>query len=259
MASKNDTIGKTFTVVLLLCLVCSIIVSGAAVGLKDRQEANAALAMQRNVLMAANIDLAGRDVQELFAERVRTIRVNLDTLETSNVGEAAVAEAADTDTQADVAQTRRVPSEDDIAGVREMQVNPVVYVVYEDDGESVKAYVLPVRGAGLWGMMYALLAIADDGQTIVGLHYYEHGETPGLGGEIQNPRWASSFEGKKAVEDDGGVAIRVTKNANPDRNEVDALSGATITSDGVDDTFQFWLSEKGFGPFLAKVREEGAK
>lgn len=257
MASKNDTLSKTFLVVLLLCLVCSIIVSSAAVGLKDRQDANAALAMQRNVLNAANIDVGTGDVEELFAQRVRTMRLNLETFEAQEAGTEDIAQAADVD---DMGETkRRLSGDEDIAGIRELEQRVTFYVAYEEDGETVRAYVLPIRGAGLWGMMYALLAIEPDGQTIAGLYYYEHGETPGLGGEIQNPRWASNFEGKKAVHDDGSVAIRVTKGANPEDNEVDALSGATITSDGVDDTFQFWLSEKGYGPYLAKLREEGAQ
>jgi Na+-transporting NADH:ubiquinone oxidoreductase subunit C len=254
MAKKNDSMGKTFGVVIALCLVCSIIVSGAAVGLKEKQEANAALAMQGNVLQAAGIELgANDDLEEVYAARVREFRLDLETLELSEASEEALAEAADAESMG--SPMRSLTGEEDIAGIRELEQRKMFYIAYEEDGETVKSYVLPIRGAGLWGMMYGLLALQDDGQTIAGLNFYQHNETPGLGGEIQNPRWVSNFVGKTAVDDNGNVEITVTKNANADRNEVDALSGATITSRGVNDTFRFWLSDQVYGPFLAKLRE----
>lgn len=253
MSKKNESISKTFIVVILLCLVCSVIVSGAAVGLKDRQEENAAIAMQRNVLIAAGIDRADREVSELYSERIREYRLNMETFELLPAGEEDLAAAADVESQGEV--KRRLSADEDVAGVRELEQYAMFYVALNEDGESVKSYVLPVRGAGLWGMMYALLALEEDGQTILGLNFYEHGETPGLGGEIQNPRWLQNFEGKQAVDSEGNVQIRVVKSANADNNEVDALSGATITSTGVDNTFQFWLSDIAYGPFLQQLRD----
>lgn len=253
MAKSKETIGKTFIVVIALCLVCSIIVSGAAVGLKDRQEANAALAMQRSVLTAAGIEFTRDTAESIYAERIREYRLNLETQELVEAGEEALADAANVDDQGDV--KRRLGRDEDIAGIRDLEQRTMFYIAYEENGETVKAYILPVRGAGLWGMMYALLALEGDGKTIAGLNFYEHEETPGLGGEIENPRWINNFIGKQAVNEDGSIEIRVTKGANPEQNEVDALSGATITSNGVDRTFQFWLSDKAYGPFLTKLRE----
>lgn len=253
MSKKNESTSKTFIVVIALCLVCSIIVSGAAVGLKERQEANAALAMQRNVLQAAGIEFPRGGAADVYAERIREFRLNMETYELNSASEEQLADAADTASQGEVA--RELSAEEDVAGVRELPQFSMFYVVMAEDGETVSSYVLPIRGAGLWGMMYGLLALDSDGQTITGLNFYEHSETPGLGGEIQNPRWISNFEGKQAVDSQGNIEIRVTKNANPQNNEVDALSGATITSNGVDKTFQFWLSEAGYGPFLQQLRE----
>ncbi|RUO34445.1 Na(+)-translocating NADH-quinone reductase subunit C [Aliidiomarina soli] len=253
MSKKNESTSKTFIVVIALCLVCSIIVSGAAVGLKDRQEANAALAMQRNVLQAARIDFPSGEAASIYAERIREYRLNMETYELTSASEEELAAAADTESQGEVA--RRLSADEDVAGVRDLEQYTMFYVALGEDGESVESYILPIRGAGLWGMMYALLALESDGQTIAGLNFYDHSETPGLGGEIQNPRWVSNFEGKQAVDSEGNVEIRVTKGANPQDNEVDALSGATITSNGVDNTFQFWLSDTAYGPFLQKLRE----
>lgn len=249
MAAKNDTIGKTFTVIILLCLVCSIIVAGSAVGLKERQEANAALAKQGNILNTAGVDFAGLGAEAVFAERVNVFTFNRDTGEITRYDSMVAMESV-------LAEMRAQPvGAGDVAGVRNIRAELPVFAINNSNGE-VDSYVIDVRGAGLWGMMYAFLAVESDGQTIRGLNFYNHSETPGLGGEIQNPRWAGRFEGKQAIDDSGNVAIRVVKGARGD-NEVDALSGATITSNGVDNTFQFWLSGSAYGSFLNKLREEG--
>lgn len=250
MASKNDTIGKTFTVIILLCLVCSIVVSGAAVGLKERQQANAALAKQGNILSSAGIDFSSQGAEAIFAERVRVYSYNHQSGEVTSYDSLPAMETALIESSATSIQNS--------AGVRDMRAELPVFAIQGEDNDDVQSYVIDVRGAGLWGMMYGFVALSSDGQTIQGLNFYDHSETPGLGGEIQNPRWAGRFEGKKAVDEDGNVAIRVVKGANADDNEVDALSGATITSNGVDNTFQFWLSDKAYGSFLTKLREEGA-
>ena len=135
-----------------------------------------------------------------------------------------------------------------------------VYFAYNDGIESGKlsAIVLPIHGYGLWSTMHGFLALDTDGNTIKALNYYEHGETPGLGGEIQNPKWLAQFVGKKLSDAQGVTAIKVLKpgNANPtSAHDVDGLSGATLTSNGVQYTFDFWAGSKGFGPFLAKVRQ----
>ena len=132
-----------------------------------------------------------------------------------------------------------------------------MYLTY-DENRNLKALVLPVHGYGLWSTMHAFLALETDGNTIIGLNYYEQGETPGLGGEIENPRWKGQFVGKKLTNDAGELALTILKpgNADPDSaHQVDGLSGATLTANGVQNTFTFWIGENGFGPFLAKVRQ----
>ena len=116
--------------------------------------------------------------------------------------------------------------------------------------QTVTRVILPVHGSGLWDLMYGFLAVDADGKTVRELIYYQQAETPGLGGEVQNPSWQAKWDGKKLYKD-GEVAINVTKNANPDSPyQIDALSGATLTSNGVQNTIQYWAGEQGFGPFL---------
>ena len=124
-----------------------------------------------------------------------------------------------------------------------------VYLVRDDAGD-VSRIILPVHGSGLWDLMYGFLAVDADGQTVRELIYYQQKETPGLGGEVQNPAWQDKWDGKELYEN-GEVAIRVVKNANPSNpHTIDALSGATLTSNGVENTIRYWVGEQGFGQFL---------
>jgi Na+-transporting NADH:ubiquinone oxidoreductase subunit C len=108
-------------------------------------------------------------------------------------------------------------------------------------------------------MMYGFLAIDRDGNTVRGLTFYEQKETPGLGGEISNPRWQALWVGRKAYDPSWEPRLTVIKGrAGPpeqDSHRVDGLSGATITSQGVSHLVRFWLSREGYGPYLAKLRE----
>ena len=133
-----------------------------------------------------------------------------------------------------------------------------VYLVM-DAGVPVKV-VLPIQGKGLWSTLYGFLALERDVSTIAGITFYEHGETPGLGGEVDNPRWKARWPGRLAFDQKGEPKIHVIRGAagapEQDPYQVDGLSGATITSRGVSNMLTFWLGESGFGPFLTKLRAE---
>lgn len=256
MANKNETLGKTILVVVVLCLVCSVIVSGAAIGLKPLQQKNAALDMQRNVLDAAGLLEADTDVVGLFEERVQTRLVNLNdfSVHDSLNGQPAIqydprAAARDAEISTDIDKS------DDVAGIGTREDYAQVYFINNTDGE-LETLVLHIRGYGLWGTMYGLLALESDLNTIRGINFYEHSETPGLGGEIQNPRWVENWQGKEIYGDDlASVKIDVTKNVSNADHDVDALSGATLTSNGVEYIFEFWFSDLGYGPMLEKLRQ----
>ncbi|MEO1171336.1 MAG: Na(+)-translocating NADH-quinone reductase subunit C, partial [Myxococcota bacterium] len=145
---------------------------------------------------------------------------------------------------------------DNPAKVFRLPNHALVYQVMKND--DVQQLILPIQGYGLWSTLYGYLAMKSDAQTITGITFYEHGETPGLGGEVENPRWQAKWTGRKAFGEDGNVAIEVIKGAagtpEEDPYSVDGLSGATITSRGVTNTLDFWLGENGFGPYLSKFR-----
>ena len=100
------------------------------------------------------------------------------------------------------------------------------------------------------------LAVEENGNDIFGLQFYEHAETPGLGAEVDNPRWKSLWSGKKLHDTDGALQITVAKSvpAAGAEHHIDALAGATLTSVGVDNLVRFWMGEQGFAPLLAKLK-----
>ncbi|MCW8335155.1 Na(+)-translocating NADH-quinone reductase subunit C [Vibrio paucivorans] len=254
MASNNDSIKKTLGVVIGLSLVCSIIVSTAAVVLRDQQKANAVLDKQTKIVEVAGIEAEGKKIPELFAQYIEPRLVDFET------GDFVEGDAATYDQRSaakDPAESIRLTADQDKAKILRRANTGVVYLVKE--GDEVSKVILPVHGNGLWSMMYAFVAVETDGNTVSAITYYEQGETPGLGGEIENPSWRAQFVGKKLFDENHKPAIKVVKGGAPAGSEhgVDGLSGATLTGNGVQGTFDFWLGDMGFGPFLAKVRDGG--
>jgi len=118
--------------------------------------------------------------------------------------------------------------------------------------------VLPVYGKGLWSTLYGYLALKKDIETVQGLTFYEHGETPGLGGEVDNANWKAQWVGRQVYDETGTPALGVSKGPAPEEDPflVDGLSGATITSIGVSNLVQYWVSDEAYGSYLNKLKSE---
>ncbi len=247
MSAKKESLGKTVGIVVAVCLVCSIVVSGAAVGLRSLQQTNAALDKKSNILTAAGlyeIGMSNSAIESTYSERVEQRYVNLD----DGVFVEAPSQDYDMYKAAKVTDQSSKVEGSNVGFQRRPNVASV-YLVRDDAGD-VSRIILPVHGSGLWDLMYGFLAVDADGQTVRELIYYQQKETPGLGGEVQNPAWQAKWDGKELYEN-GEVAIRVVKNANPSNpHTIDALSGATLTSNGVENTVRYWVGEQGFGQFL---------
>ena len=127
-----------------------------------------------------------------------------------------------------------------------------------DEAGQLDLIVLPVEGKGLWSTMYGFLALDPDLATIRGLTFYQHGETPGLGGEVDNPRWKALWPGRIAFDETGEPVIAVARGRvgtpQQDPHRVDGLAGATLTSRGVTAMLRFWLGERGYGPYLERLK-----
>ncbi len=251
--ANRDTTQKTLLVALALCIVCSVIVSGAAVLLKPLQLANVQLDMKRNILGAAGMLVKDVDINEQFAQITPRL-VDLRSGRFSD--EFSVADYDPLKAAKDPALSEELSSAQDQANLGRREDFGLVYLV--GDADNPDTVILPIRGAGLWGRMYGFLAVENDLNTVTGLGFYEHKETPGLGGEVDNPRWKALWPGKQVYRD-GDVAIHLIKGVvdRQGRNaayQVDGLSGATLTSRGVTNLVQFWMGEDGYGPFLVNLK-----
>lgn len=254
MAKFNkDSVGGTLTVVVLLSLICSLIVAGSAVLLKPTQEEQKALDKQKNILSVAGLlksDTQKSQIKTIYADNIEAKIVDLATGDYVDGVKNFDAKVA----AKDPAQSVAIAPENDKAGLRTRAKYAEVYLVKNPDG-SLNQVVLPIYGTGLWSVMYGFVSVQPDGNTIKGITFYDHGETPGLGGEIENPRWQANFVGKQLQDAQGHSAITVGKGASADKaHGIDALSGATLTSKGVDGTFKYWFGANGFGPYLNKLK-----
>lgn len=275
LALGNDSLEKTIAVAVALCLVCAVLVSFGAVALKPLQAYNKNLDMKKNILEVAGLMEEGTDIDAAFADKIEAKLVNLET------GEYDESMKADDYDQRkatkDPALSVAIPKGKDIAHIRAKAKLAKVFLVKE--GGGIKSIILPISGYGLWSTLYGFLSLDADGQTVQSINFYDQAETPGLGGEVVNPKWRALWKGKKvyaesdqpsldkgSIEeaDIGEPALALIKGSVDTGKmgaeyQVDGLAGATLTSNGVTNLVRYWMSKEGFARYLSKVRIKGAK
>ncbi len=257
LALPNDDKRKIVFVATILCLVCSVLVSTAAVTLRSLQENNAQIARKMEILKVAGLRSSGVDLDVYFNQHIQTKIVDLNSGEyIEDFNESTFDERK---TARDQNTSIELLAKQDIARIKRRANYVRVYLIPDEQGK-INKIVLPVHGYGLWSTMYGFLALSADGRTIADLTFYEQTETAGLGAEVTNPKWLAQFAGKQALDSQGRPLIRVGKGpVNADDTAanylVDGISGATLTSIGVTNLMHFWLGELGFGPYLAKLRQ----
>jgi len=244
----------------VVCVVCAVLVSSSAVALRDRQAVNIELDRRKNVLAAAGVLKDGESLsREEIERRFASFQVVAVDLRSGEEDPSFPIEGYDARRAlADASASRPAPRND--AQILRVPNHGLVYKQL-DAGGRLDLIVLPVEGKGLWSTLYGFLALGADLTTIRGLTYYQHGETPGLGGEVDNPRWKALWPGRSAFDEGGEPVIEVTRGragtVQEDPHRVDGLAGATLTSRGVTGMLQFWLGENGYGPYLERLKKEG--
>lgn len=259
---SNDSTKRTLTVAFLLCIVCSVIVSTAAVLLKPAQIANKQKDFKINILKAGGLydkGIAdGKSINDMF-ENVTTRVIDLDS---GKYTDAVDVESYDQRKAAkDPQYSEELTAEDDIAKISTREKYAKVYLV--ENASNVEKVILPIKGYGLWSTLYGFISLNSDLNTVSGLTFYEHGETPGLGGEVDNPSWKGLWAGKKVYGADSNVLLSVIKgkvgsNTVQPEHKIDGLSGATLTSKGVDNLVKFWMGSMGYAKFLSNLKEGDA-
>lgn len=256
MSSNKETFGKTVGFVFAVCLVCALLVSFSAVQLKPLQVENKLLDQQTKILEAAGIlsmtDGSKTSIQETFKTFVEAKMIDLDSGEFIE-GNPALFDERRNSRDAEKSEKPK----NDIAGINRRSHDAVIYLV-KDDAGSIDAVVFPMVGSGLWDLMYAYVGVEADLNTIKNVIYSaEMKETPGLGAEVLNPKWQALWPGKKIFDENKQVRVQLIKGGvkpgNPlEEYQVDGLSGATLTANGVTRTFQFWFGEEGYLTFIEK-------
>ncbi|OZY85754.1 Na(+)-translocating NADH-quinone reductase subunit C [Cellvibrio mixtus] len=254
--ANQQTAKYTITVTLIMCLVASVLVAGSAVLLKPTQAANKALDFKTNVLKIAGIYDASLSVDAQFEK----VDVKIIDLQTGKFTDAVTdVEKFDQTVSAKKPElSDKLAPELDIAKIIRREKYAKVFLVNDESGNLSKV-ILPVRGYGLWSTMSGFVALDKDLNTILGFGFYDQKETPGLGGEVDNPKWKQLWVGKKIYSESGEVLVSVVKGhvdeSTPDaEHKVDGLAGATLTSNGVGQLMKFWMGDNGFKPFLTNLK-----
>ena len=254
----RESVSKTFFVAIVLAAICSLLVSGAAIGLRPKQEANKIRDRKKNILMVAGLYDATASVEESF-KLIESHIVDLATGEYVSEDKQLDPETFDQRAAAkDPAMSVQISTDKDLAGIGRRSKYALVYLVKKDD--KLEQVILPVEGKGLWSTLYGFLALGGDLNTVKGITFYEHAETPGLGGEIENPDWKARWAGKKIYDEQGSVQFDIAK-ATADKNnphQVDGISGATLTVNGVTNLVKYWMGEDGFKKLLERLQTKGA-
>jgi Na+-transporting NADH:ubiquinone oxidoreductase subunit C len=245
---------RTLLMLLGVAVVCALLVSVSAVKLRPYHVAN--LEAHRSAQLGSIFGALSGTAHEIKAAGIESRVVELASGRYADKIDAATFDArkAATDPDASIA----IPSGRDIAGIKRRAKHATVFLDRDANGD-IELIILPVRGSGYQSPLYGFLALAGDTSTVMALTFYEQGDTPGMGGRIQDPSWEALWPGKRVYDDTGTLRIgvargKVTPGSSDADHMVDGISGATRTSQGVHGLLQFWVGDLGFGPYLERVR-----
>ncbi|CBL45978.1 Na(+)-translocating NADH-quinone reductase subunit C [gamma proteobacterium HdN1] len=260
---SKETNGKTILVATVLSVVCSIALAAAVTLLKPIQEKNQELEKQRKILAAAGVLEEGKGTPDEVNQAFKEFERYVVDFGDGSYRKISLEDPFDMRKMSkDPAHSIALTGSQDLAKIRRRSNEVDIYVLRDKNTQEVKELVLPISGYGLWSTLYGYLVVKADGNTVVGITFTEHAETPGLGGEVDNPSWKAQWAGKTIYDDQNVSKLRLKKGGvDPNKpeavHEVDALSGATLTSNGVSNLVHFWTGDLGYQKFLAKVRAGG--
>lgn len=241
---------RTFITAFVIAVICSFLVSGAAVMLKPKQDKNKELERKKNVLIAGGLMKDDTDVAKVF----ESIDITFIDMKTGEKTDGNLDNYFNNFKKLSTGPTSiKLTKSQDKAGIKSIPAKVPLFMLKDENG-NVEKVILPIYGSGLWSTMYGFLALESDYNTVSGITFYEHGETPGLGGEIDNPLWKAKWPGKEIYANDGSVALSIVKGGAKGVHQVDSLSGATLTSRGVQGVIRFWLGEDAFGKYFNKMK-----
>ena len=257
---KDSPFGALMVVV-AVSLVCSILVSSASITLKPIKLLNQKVERSRHIvaltgLVPTDAELSNDQILEAVEQMdIRVLNIDTGQFDDSIDPEEFNPRAAVNDPDLSVA----IPADEDLARLGRRARHALVYLIWDDD--ELKRVILPIHGQGMWSTLHGLLALEVDLNTIGAVTFYEQAETAGLGDQITRPDWLSGWQGRQLFNNRGEVAFRVAAGpVNQDspaaQHQVDAISGATLTTDSVTRLIQFWFGPSGYQPFLKNLENQ---
>ncbi|MCB1069937.1 MAG: NADH:ubiquinone reductase (Na(+)-transporting) subunit C [Verrucomicrobia bacterium] len=227
----------------LVCVVCSLVLSATAQLLKERQDMEVELDRKLNVLKAFGVPVVDEAGKKLSKEKV-------DTYFETNISEVFLDKETG-DLLTDFTSADLPPAELRARTIEDKEHLPLY--VWRDDGQ-IQKYAFPISGMGLWSIVYGYMALDRDLSTIIGVTFYKHGETPGLGGEVSTEWFQSQFHDKVIYKDGELQPIQVVKGEAPagSDHQVDGISGATMTGNGLNQFMNRDLQY--YNRYFSKVR-----
>jgi Na+-transporting NADH:ubiquinone oxidoreductase subunit C len=255
----NESIVKTIGVAFAVCLICSLVVSASAVSLRDLQKENKLNDKRIKILQVADIYDPNISIAEQFSE-LESKFIDFNTgLMMDEYNNFSIDDYDQIVVTKDPNLSSKVPTSEDIAIIKNRENVGKIYILRDEIG-TIDKLVLPIRGYGLWGTLYGYISIEDDFNTVSGIEFYDHKETPGLGAEVDNPKWKAQWKGKKIYKDNEvNLAVikgKVEAGDSESTYKIDGLSGATITSRGVTNMVAYWFGESGYSSLLRELDYE---
>ena len=255
----NESPLKAILVVVGVALVCSIMVSTTRVLLAPAPTLTIDLERARHLLFAAGLVLSpgAPDDDEVRSVFGRLQPVLIDLAAGAEVSTPDAAGYDQRNAAIDPEQSVAIPKDHDLARLgRRAPYAPAYHLPGDGNGGGI---VLPLHGKGMWSTIYGYIGLSADYRTVLGISFYEQAETPGVGDRFLEPAWLSGWHGKEVYGPDGAMRLRVSL-AQPDdanaRYTIDAISGATVTSERIGDIVRYWLGDDGFGPYLEALRKQ---
>ena len=255
----NESIVKTIGVAFAVCLICSLVVSASAVSLRDLQKENKLNDKRIKILQVADIYDPNISIAEQFSE-LESKFIDFNTgLMMDEYNNFSIDDYDQIVVTKDPNLSTKVPTSEDIAIIKNRENVGKIYILRDEVG-TIDKLVLPIRGYGLWGTLYGYISIEEDFNTVSGIEFYDHKETPGLGAEVDNPKWKAQWKGKKIYKDNKvNLAVikgKVEAGDSESSYKIDGLSGATITSRGVTNMVAYWFGESGYSSLLRELNYE---
>ena len=255
----NESIVKTIGVAFAVCLICSLVVSASAVSLRDLQKENKLNDKRIKILQVADIYDPNISIAERFSE-LESKFIDFNTgLMMDEYNNFSIDDYDQIVVTKDPNLSSKVPTSEDIAIIKNRENVGKIYILRDEIG-TIDKLILPIRGYGLWGTLYGYISIEDDFNTVSGIEFYDHKETPGLGAEVDNPKWKAQWKGKKIYKDNKvNLAVikgKVEVGDSESSYKIDGLSGATSTSRGVTNMVAYWFGESGYSSLLRELNYE---